>query len=459
MEPKHYDVAILGAGPGGYVAAIRAAQRRLSVCLIEADALGGICLNTGCIPTKSLVKSAAVLDAVMNAEKFGVDVGNVSFNYSTAQKRKEMVVDQLKKGLTSILKRRGIDIVNSYGVLTSPHTISVRDQQISFTNCIIATGAYPIDLEYLRFDTKLGVLSSDEILKLPNIPSSLAIIGGGVIGCEFSHIFSRFGSEVTIIEMDSQLLPAEDKDIVQPLVLDFKKRGVNVLTNAKVQSINSSALDMPRVYLEGGNVVEAEKVLLAIGRKANIEGYGLSEIGVKVENGQIVVDEKMCTNIDNIYAIGDVVGKFWLAHVASSEAKVAIDNIAGFSAIMKYDAISRCIYTHPEIASVGITEAQAKIKGLKVKIGKFPFMASGRALIESESQGMCKIIADEESGKVIGAAICGCMATELIAELVMAIDAGYKMKDITKVIHAHPTLSETVLEAVEALEGNAIHIL
>ena len=366
---------------------------------------------------------------------------------------------KVKKGLTSILKRRGVDIVKGHGVFKSPNVIAVGDQQISFSKCIISTGSSPVDLEYLKLNSKLGVMSSDEILQLSSVPESLAIIGGGVIGCEFAHIFSSFGSQVTIIEMQGQLLPAEDRDIVQPLVLNLKKRGVNVLTNARVQNINSSTLGLPRIYLEGGNIVETEKVLVAIGRRANIDGFGLAEIGVATENGKILVDQTMCTNIDNIYAIGDVVGKFWLAHVASSEAKIAVDNIAGFPTMMKYDAVSRCIYTHPEIASVGITEAEAKLKNLKIKIGKFPFMANGRALIESESQGMCKVIAEADSGKVLGAAICGCLATELIAELVMAIDGGYTMQEIIKVIHAHPTLSETVLEAVEALEGNAIHIL
>ncbi|MFH2137197.1 MAG: dihydrolipoyl dehydrogenase [Candidatus Omnitrophota bacterium] len=455
---KKYNIAILGAGPGGYVAAIRAAQLGLSVCLIEKDQLGGVCLNSGCIPTKALIKSAHLFESLKNSEAFGIKAQEISFDFEVSQQRKDSVVEKFRQGIDFILKKRGVDVIPGKGRITGEHTIDVDGQIVSFDSCIIATGSRPAQLSSIHFDKARGVISSDDILNLKTVPKSLLIVGGGVIGCEFAYIFNSLGSVVTIVEIADQILPSEDSEIAGVLTAQFKKKGIKVFTASSIQEVKHNFSGKVEAVLASGVNVVAEKMLLSIGRIANIDDLGLEEIGLKTQNGVISVDTHMRTNVRNFYAIGDVVGKMWLAHVASTEGKVAAENISGKPTEMKYKCVPRCIYTHPEIASVGISEGQALFEGKNVKIGRFPFIANAKAVIEGQPQGLVKLIIDSDNDELLGASLCGSMATEIIAELGMAIFLGVTSKQIAQIIHAHPTLSESLMEAAEAADGLAINI-
>lgn len=454
---KNYKVAILGAGPGGYVAAIRAAQFGLATCLIEKDKLGGVCLNQGCIPTKALIRNVHILDCIKDAAHLGLKIENPIFDFSLCQQKKEHVVERLRKGIEFILKKYRVDIFYGTGNFIDAKNIAVGQETISFENCIIAVGSRPRGLDSIKFDKQNGILSSNDILELKVIPQSLLIIGGGVIGCEFAYIFNRLGSEVTIVELLPQILATEDEEISRQLATDFKKRQIKIITKSQVKEINKNSQGMWEAVLDSGQKVAAENVLISVGRVSNLDLQQAVALGIKQEKGYLLTNERMQTNISNFYAIGDVVGKSFLAHVASSEAKVAIENIAGKDEGMNYDYIPRCVYTNPQIASVGITEKQAKDKGQGIKIGKFPFLGSGKAVIEQETPGFVKIIVDAKNDLILGAHIYGAMATELISEICVAMEAGMTYKKFAKVIRPHPTLSEAVMEAAEDIDGFAIH--
>ncbi|MCP4649435.1 MAG: dihydrolipoyl dehydrogenase [PVC group bacterium] len=455
---KIYDIAILGSGPGGYVSAIRAAQLGLSVCLIEKHKLGGVCLNAGCIPTKTLLKSAHLYQSLQSIEDLGVNLENLSFDLSVCQKRKTSVVEQLKKGIEFILKKRGVDIVYGAGRIISKDEIKAGDQNIKFKNCIIATGSRPAQLPAISFNPSGGIVSSDELLEVESVPKSLLVIGGGVIGCEFADIFNSIGSEITIVELAGQLLPNEDAEVSRALTISFKKRGIKILTSTSIQELSQTEGDLEAIT-DIGQKISVEKVLLSVGRTANTQDSGIEEIGINIENGRIIVNEYMQTNIDNFYAIGDVVGKMWLAHVASAEGKKVVENIAGEQAKIDYTIIPRCIYTYPQIASVGMTEKQAREKGNEIKVGKFPFSACGKAMVEKSGPGFIKLLIDADNNKIIGASLFGDTVTEIISQVCIAMQSGLTADELANIVFAHPTLSETIMEAAEAVQGRAIHVI
>jgi len=449
-----FDLVVLGSGPGGYVAAIRAADLGLSVCLIEKENVGGVCLHWGCIPTKTLLKSAHLLNDVKTCASLGIKIGEAEFDFSVLQKRKQSIVTGLAKGIDSLLRARRISILMGEGTIADASGVLVNGQRIGFKNCIIATGSSPVELPAIKMNATRGILSNREILSLGNIPKSLLIIGGGVIGCEFADIFSSLGTSVTIVELTDQLLPTEDADIVSGLVGEFKKRKIKMYNNCRI-----GKLDGARATLENGEAIAAEKVLLSVGRTPNIEGLDLESLGVKVAKGAIVVNEFMQTSVEGIYAVGDVVGKTFLAHAASHEGIIAAEHIAGNFIKMEYDYIPRCVYTHPQIASVGITEKKAREKGIDIRVGKFPFKASGKALVEGTTQGIVKVISDAKTDAVIGAAVCGHNATELIHVICTGMQAKFSTEKFCSTIFAHPTLSEAISEAFLSLNNKAIHIL
>ena len=454
---KVYDIAILGSGPGGYVAAIRAAGLGLSVCLIEKGNLGGVCLNAGCIPTKTLLKSAHLVQEIRHASVLGIKVDNIDFDFDVLMQRKEKVVDQLKKGILYLLKKRGVDIVNGLGKVTDLNTIEVRDQKIRFDKCIIAVGSQPAVIPGMNFDEKAGILSSRHMLKLKKIPKSLLIIGGGVIGCEFADIFNTLGCEVTIIELTDQILPEIDAEIARSLERELKKRGIKIFTKTKALKTKKLVEGGLNVVTEDKNNIVCEKILLSVGRVPNGLDCGLDEVGIKHNNGTIEVYESMQTNIENFYAVGDVLGKTYLAHAASREGIIAVENIAGIPSRINYDFMPRCVYTNPEVASVGMSEAVAREKNIKIKVAKFPLAACGKAVVENKAQGMVKLISDSEDN-ILGAALCSSSASELIHELCVAMESGIKSVQFSEIVHAHPTLSESIMEAAQVMHSKAIHI-
>ena len=460
--PDKYDLAVLGSGPGGYVAALKAAQMGLSVCLIEKESLGGVCLNWGCIPTKALLKSAHMLELIKQAEQFAINIDrdSLSLDFEKLQKRKSDIVAKLIKGIEFLLKKRNIEIIYGQGTFIDKNSIIVQDRIIGFEKCIIATGSVPRELNNIKFDDALGVLSNRGILSLKAVPEELLIIGGGVIGCEFADVFSCLGSKVTIIELADQLLPGEDKDIAQVLAQEFKRKKIRIFTSVSVDSVNKqSAVEKIEIVLSNGEKCTADKILLSVGRKPNIEGFDLHKTGIEPEGGKIVVDESMRTGIDNIFAIGDVTGKYLLAHVAHHQGIVAAENIAGLSSAMHYNAIPRCVYTKPEVAGVGLTQAQAEKMGIDIKIGKFSFIASGKAAIEAEAKGFVKVIAAADDDRILEAAICGPGATEIIQEIAVAVGSGLKAGQLASIIHAHPTISEAIMEAAQDVNQQAVHVV
>lgn len=456
---KTYDIAILGSGPGGYVAAIRAAELGLSVCLIEKEKLGGVCLHAGCIPTKFLLKNVHLLYQLKKMQNSGIRIEKIDIDFKLMQEKKQNIVNQLQKGIEYLLKKHAVDIVTGYGTLASENNIEVEGKKIDFKNCIIAVGSHSVDLPQIKADRVKGILFSQEIMELKEIPKSLLIIGGGAIGCEFADIFNGLGSEVKIIELAEHILPTEDPDIAQILAGDFKKRGIQVFAGVKVSSVRDYEKNGFEAVLETGERLSTEKILLAVGRAPNSETSNIKELGIKLDQGKIIVDNSLRTNIKNIYAIGDVVGKTYFAHTASREGIVAVENIAGLPVELNYDLVPRCVYAYPEIASVGLNEIMAKKQGIKIKVGKFPLTANARARVEGENQGLAKFIVDEKSNKILGASLSMVYASEIIHEICVAISAGMKVQDFIKIIHAHPTISESVMESAEMIEAKAIHIV
>ncbi len=454
---KVYDIAILGSGPGGYVAAIRAAGLGLSVCLIEKGNLGGVCLNAGCIPTKTLLRSAHLVQEIKHASVLGIKVDNIDFDFDVLMQRKEKVVDQLKKGILYLLKKRGVDIVNGLGKITDLNTIDVQGRKIRFDKCIIAVGSQPAVIPEMNFDEEAGILSSRHILELKKIPKSLLIVGGGVIGCEFADIFNSLGCEVTMLELTDQILLKEDVEIARSLERELKKRGIKIFTKTKAVKTNKLAVGGFNVITEDKKNIVCEKILLSVGRVPNGQDCGLDEVGIKHNNGTIEVCESMQTNIENFYAVGDVLGRTYLAHAASREGIVAVENIAGIPSRINYDFVPRCVYTDPEVASVGMSEAAARQRNIKIKIAKFPLTACGRAVVENKAQGMVKLISDSEDN-ILGAALCSSIASELIHELCVVMESGIKSSRFSEIVHAHPTLSESIMEAAQVLQSKAVHI-
>jgi len=461
MANAKSNITVIGGGPGGYVAAIRAAQLGAQVTLIEEDTLGGTCLNRGCIPTKVLLHSAGVFSLVKNAGTFGVSAEKVSLDFSAVVRRKETVVKQLVGGVTSLMRKNKIRVIKGTGTIIGPKTVGVVDtsEEIKSDNIIIATGARPSRVPIKGIDEP-GVITSDEALSMERLPQSIVIIGGGVIGLELAQIFHKMGSKVTILEMMSQILPAEDAEIAGMLEDIMKQDGMEIFTSATVTHIESTGQGEKMVLFdteEGSQKKVAEKVLVAVGRYPNTDNLGIEKLDIALDRGRIVVNERMETNIPSVYAIGDVVGGYMLAHVAMDEGKCAVENALGQAAKVDYRAVPRCVYTSPEVAGLGLTEAEARREYENVRVGRFPFIANGRALTLNRTKGMVKIIADTKYGQILGAHILGYAATDLIAEVALTMQLEATFGDLASVIHAHPTLSEAVMEAALGVEGRSIH--
>ncbi len=456
-----YNIAILGGGPGGYVAAIRAAQLGAKVVVIEQDALGGTCLNRGCIPTKALLAGAGLVKGIQGAAAFGIDIKDYSIDYSRLAARKDAVVQQLTGGIAFLFKKNKVDLIQGRGFLKGPGQVEVATidgtiENIAAENIILATGSEPALITALGYNGR-SVVTSTEALAWTEVPAELLIIGGGVIGCEFATLFATLGSKVTIVEMMPTILPMIDSEIARRFSMVLKKAGVEIKTKAQITAV-SEAGGRVQATLADGQTIAADRVLISIGRQFNTRGLGLEEAGVTLgPKDEIVVDDYLRTSVPGIYAIGDVTNKVQLAHVASAQGLAAVATIMGRPARVNYDAVPNCIYTLPEIAAVGLTKEAATERGLAVKAGKFPFLASGKALCSGETEGMVKVIAEEGSDRVIGVFIMGPHATELIAEGALAVSKGLTANELAATIHAHPTLSEAVMEAAEAVHGMSIH--
>jgi dihydrolipoamide dehydrogenase len=453
-----FDVVVIGGGPGGYVAALRAAQLGAKTAIVEKDRLGGTCLVRGCIPTKALLQSAELYTLAKSGAPFGVTVDKLGFDWPIAQKRKAAVVDQLVKGVEGLLKAGGVTTLRGSASLAGKGVVDVSGDRVQAKDIIIATGSaiarIPLKGAELTID-------SDQILELKNVPRRLAVIGGGVVGMEFAAMFAALGSKVSVFEMLPQVLPMVDADLVALYVKHLTGMGGEIHTNAMVEEVakNKGALQVRFSSGGEGGSFDADQVLLAVGRVPYTQGLEAEKAGVKLERGRVVVDEHLHTNADGVWAIGDVIGGIMLAHVASYEGVCAVENIVGnANRIPDYHAAPNCIYTEPEIAHVGLGEKDAKDQGFDVKIGRFPFAAAGRALTLGQTEGFVKVIADASSGKLLGAHIIGPRATDLIAAAALAIQNGLTLEQIDLTIHAHPTLPESLMEAALAAQGRAIHI-
>ena len=458
---KH-DIIIIGGGPGGYVAAIRAAQLGKKIAILESNHLGGICLNWGCIPTKALLKNAEVFETIKNAKKYGINIGEVSVDWGKMIKRSRDVANRLSKGIEYLIKKNNIDYIPEYGKIKNASTVVGEDSkgnktEYSAESIIIATGARPKYFSGMEPDGN-QIITSREAMALKEQPKSIAIIGAGAIGVEFAHFYQTFGTDVTLIEALPNILPVEDESISKELEKIFLKRNINILTNTFVSKLEKKSTKV-KIHLKEGPLIEAEKVLIATGVKGNIEGVGLESCDVSVQADYIKVNEFMKTNVENIYAIGDVAGPPWLAHVASAEGIIAVEKIAGLDPDpMLYDNIAGCTYCDPEVASVGLTEKAAKEQGYDLKIGKFPFRGLGKSMAIGKIDGFVKVIYDAKYGEMLGCHIIGSEATNLISEASIARKLETTHKEILSTIHPHPTLSEAIMEATADAFDEAIHI-
>jgi dihydrolipoamide dehydrogenase len=465
VESSGKNLVIIGGGPAGYVGAIRASQLKVNVTLIEKDEVGGVCLNVGCIPTKVLTSTAHLFLSMKRSDRWGLKTHGINLDFPQVMRRKQMVAQRLVTGVKSLLKTNGVNLIRGTAKFLDEKVIEVRTdkdktQKIEADKILIATGSVPIMLPIPGMELE-GVVDSTGALSFAEIPKSMLIIGGGAIGCEFAYIYHSFGTQVTIVEMLSQILPGEDQEIVASLRTSLERAGIKIFTDSKASKITSGKEGKKIITVsspKGEIDIETEKILVSVGRKANTKDLGLEKLGIKMDRSNILVDEYLKTNLPDVYAAGDCIGNWLLAHVASQEAEVAVENALGAKKKMDYTAVPRCIFTHPEIGSVGLTEKQATDQGIKIKTGKFPFIANGRAQAENETEGMVKIIADANSNKILGAHILGPRATDLIAELTLAMQMGAKTEDVIDTIHAHPTLTEPVREAALKLEGRPIHI-
>ena len=454
-------IIVIGAGPGGYVAAIRAAQLGSEVTVVEKNEVGGTCLNVGCIPTKTLLASVEVLSLIKEAAKFGINAGETTPDLARMIARKEKIVGQLRKGIEYLLKNKKIILIKGRAKVLEPGKIEViKDdnsrEKLAADKIIIATGSE--SAKPSRFLFQEGkVITSKEALSLEKIPESLLIVGAGAIGVEFGCIFAALGTEVTIVEMLPQVLPTEDAEIARELEKQLKRKGIKIRTGMRIETVDSRQ-SLVHSRLSSGENIETEKVLVAVGRKLNSDNLGLEKVGVKTEKGRIVVNERLETNIAGIYAIGDVVGGALLAHKASTEGITAAENASGLDSVMDYRAVPGCIFTRPEVASVGLTEQRAGEDGYEIKIGKFPFRALGKAQAVGQVEGMIKIVADAASDEILGIHIIGPQATDLIAEGVLAMKMEVTAEELGNTIHAHPTLAEGLMEAAHAVHGRAIHL-
>ncbi|MFZ1463272.1 MAG: dihydrolipoyl dehydrogenase [Anaerolineae bacterium] len=471
MSDVTYDVVVLGGGPGGYVAAIRASQLGQKTALIESEALGGVCLNWGCIPSKALLKNAEVVNTLQRGKEFGFAFENLTLDFTVAYQRSRQVSERLVKGIGSLMRKNKIDVFEGRGVLRSAGEIDVTlnkggSEVVKAKHIILATGARARGLPGLELDGE-RIMGYRQAIVQQQAPKRALIVGAGPIGMEFAYVWRSYGAEVTVIEMLPQVLPLEDDEVSAEVAKAFKKMGVNVLTSTRTEGAERTS-DGVRVkvkHVDSGaeSSLEADLMLVATGVLPNSANIGLESVGVKVNRGGFVeVDEYLRTNVPGIYAIGDLTGKLALAHVASAQGIVAVEHIAGHETTPlsdeKYTDMPRCTYCNPQVASLGLTEKQARAKGLEIKVGKFPFIANGKALGLGEREGFVKIIADAKYGEILGAHLVGPEVTELLPELVLAKTWELTPEEIARSVHAHPTLSEVIMEASHGVFGAAIHM-
>jgi dihydrolipoamide dehydrogenase len=469
MSETIYDVIVIGGGPGGYVAAVRSAQLRLKTAIVEREHLGGICLNWGCIPSKALLRNAEVAELLHRGKEFGFSFENLKLDYEVAYKRSRQVSDRLVKGVQFLMKKNKVDVYQGAAKLRSATEVDVAaapdapavngqkfDGTLNAKNIIIATGARARSIPGVEIDNE-RVITYRKALELRQPPQSIAIIGAGPIGMELGYVFRAYGTEVTVIEMMPRVLPLEDEEVSAEVAKAFTKAGFKLLTDAKVESLTKTASGVE--VKAGGQTVQADLAMVAIGFAPNSDNIGLEAADVKTERGAIVIDAHMRTNVPNIYAIGDVTAKLMLAHVGSAMGVVAAETIAGVETVeLDYPFMPRCVYCHPQVASMGLTEKQARDQGYEVKTAKFPFQANGKALGLGDYAGFVKVVADAKYGEVLGFHAVGPEVTELLPEWVLARNQELTPHEIARSVHAHPTLSEAMMEAAEAVTGKAIHI-
>jgi len=470
-----YDLIVIGSGPGGYVAAIRAAQLNLKTALIEREHLGGVCLNWGCIPKKALIKSAEVLDTLQHAQEFGLTFDNLQVDYGAAVNRSLQIINRQTKGVGFLMRKNNIDVIEGHARFTDANTLQVsagplnpdgEPRTVTAASFVVATGARARDLPGVEADGE-RVLQYRHAIRLNEIPASMLVVGAGPIGMELSHIYATYGAQVTIVEMLDQALPLEDADVAQEVVRAFQKRGIKVLTSSRTEDFavgeRSVTVTIKDVNTGSAQSLEVEKVLVAIGISPNTEDVGLDTAGVALnQDGFIEIDEHMRTSRQNIYAIGDCTGKMPLAHVASAQAIVAAESAAGHAttpiSAERYIFMPRCTFCVPQVASLGLTETEAQEAGYPINVGKFPFMPNGAAQAQGVRSGFVKIVADQRYGEILGAHIVGPNATELLPELSLAQMMELTPAEIAHNVHAHPTLAEVVMEAAHGVEGQAIHM-
>jgi dihydrolipoamide dehydrogenase len=461
---QNFDLIVLGSGPGGYVTAIRASQLGLKTAIVEKENLGGVCLNWGCIPTKALLKSAQVFEYLNHASDYGLSAENVSYDFDKVIGRSRGVAESMSKGVQFLMKKNNIEVINGYGSLLPGKQVKVTSADkvstISATNIVIATGARSRELPSLPQDG-VKVIGYREAMTLKSQPKKLVVVGSGAIGIEFAYFYNSMGTEVTIVEYQPNIVPVEDEEISKQLERSFKKAGINILTSAEVTSVDTSGAGVKATVktAKGEQVIEADIVLSAAGIKSNIENIGLEEVGIITDRDKILVNEYYQTNLPGYYAIGDVTPGQALAHVASAEGILCVEKIAGMHVEpIDYGNIPGCTYCSPEIASVGMTEKQAKEKGYDIKVGKFPFSASGKAKASGNSDGFVKVIFDAKYGEWLGCHMIGAGVTDMIAEAVVARKLETTGHEILKAVHPHPTMSEAVMEAVAAAYDEVIHL-
>ncbi len=460
-----YNLIVIGSGPGGYVAAIRASQLGMKVAIVEKESLGGICLNWGCIPTKALLKSAQVFDYVNHSENYGIKISKSSVDFDSIIKRSRGVADGMSKGVNFLMKKNKIDILNGFGKIISKNEVEVTTEENQkeihkSDNIIIATGGRSRELPNLKIDNN-KVIEYRKAMTLEKQPKKMVVVGSGAIGSEFAYFYNSIGTEVILVEYLPNILPLEDIDVSKQLEKSFKKAGVNIMTNTEVLSVDTNGKGCKVKYKSGDKeeIIECDIVLLAVGVQTNIDNIGLEELGIIVENGKINVDDYYHTNIDGVYAIGDVVKGPALAHVASAEGIICVEKIAGLNpSVLNYDNIPSCTYCSPEVASVGFSEKEAIDLGYDIKVGKFPFSASGKANASGHSDGFVKVIFDKKYGEWLGCHMIGYNVTEMIAEVVAARKLETTAHEIIKSIHPHPTMSEAIMEATAAAYDEVIHL-
>lgn len=461
----NYDLLVVGSGPGGYVAAIRASQLGMKVGVVEKENLGGICLNWGCIPTKALLKSAQVFEYASHAAEYGVVASDVKPDFEKMIARSREVAANMSKGIEFLFKKNKIEVINGFGKLKDKSTVVVTDsdgktQEVTAKHIVLATGARSRELPNLKQDGG-KIIGYRQALSLPKLPKSMVVVGSGAIGSEFAYFYNSIGTQVTLVEYMPNIVPVEDEEVSKTLERSFKKNKIKVMTNASVESVDTSG-DLCKVTIKtkkGEEVVEAEIVLSAVGITPNTEGIGLEDVGVEMENGRVKVDDYYRTNVEGVYAIGDIIPGPALAHVASAEGIACVEKISGMEVHpINYKNIPGCTYTSPEVSSVGMTEKAAQEAGYEIKVGKFPFTASGKATAAGMRDGFVKLIFDAKYGELLGAHMIGGNVTEMIAEMVVARNLETTGHELIKSIHPHPTMSEAIMEAAAAAYGEVIHM-